>query len=310
MRYFILWFSTIFCLPSVAVASGSELGEALGANTLATGWTGVANPYDNAAITVNPALLGLEERYDFMAGLSYGPHPYLGWTGTMADSKTSEWVALGISYQRQRANPELTASDLPGWVPEAYLPSNERLAHDVTLAVATAFLQRRVSVGVNGTLISYEHDRHGAGFTGNMDVGIGLRPVSLLTVGLVGRNLLPISRQSGRLAAVAGGFSLADPEVGGFSLELERKLEEVNNHKPWRLGAGVESAVGTTRIRSGYRWDATSSAHWITAGLGAQNELGGVEYGIAIPLRRDFGEIVHQISMHWSIPTELRGTSY
>lgn len=310
MRYFILWVCTFSYSSSVANAAGSELGEAFGANSLATGWTGVANPYDNSAITVNPALLALEERYDLMGGLTYGPHSYLGWNGTLADSKTSKWVALGVAYQRQKANPELSVDDLPGWLPESYIPSNERLAHDVTIGVATAVWERRVSFGVNGTLASYEHDRHGAGFTGNMDVGLGLRPARLLSIGLVGRNLLPIARQSGRLAAFAGGLWIADPEVGALGFEVERKLEPVSNNKPWRVGAGLESVLGSARVRTGYRWDATDASHWVTGGLGAQNELGGVEYGLAIPLSTSSKEVVHQISIRWSIPTELGDVEY
>jgi hypothetical protein len=310
MRYFILGLCTIFCSPGLAQAAGSELGEAFGANALATGWTGVANPYDNAAITVNPALLALEERYDLMGGLTYGPHPYLGWNGTLSDSKTSEWIALGVAYQRQKANPELSTADLPGWLPESYIPSNERLAHDVTVGIATAIWDRRLSFGLNGTIVSFDHARHESGFTGNMDVGLGFRPAPLLSIGLVGRNLLPIARQSGRLAAVAGGFWIADPEVGGLGFELERKLEAVSNNKPWRVAGGLESAVGNARLRTGYRWDATAAAHWITGGIGAQNELGGVEYGLAVPLNSSFSEAVHQISIRWSIATELDNVEY
>ena len=302
---------TSFCVSclftTVAFGSGGELGEAFGANSLSMGWTAVANPYDNASITVNPAMLSLEERYDLLAGASYGPHPYLGWNATLADSKTSEWVALGVSYQRQYANPELTVADLPGWVPDSYVPSNERLAHDVTLAVASAVLDRKISLGVNGTFVSYEHDRHGNGVTGNIDVGLGFRPLKLLTIGFVGRNILPIEKQSGRLASFSSGIWLADPEVGALGFEIERKLEPVSNYRPYRIGAGLESAVGTARVRTGYRWDATASTHWMTGGIGASNELGGVEYGIAVPLRQPIARAIHQVSLRWSIPTELKG---
>ena len=186
----------LFLGSGAAHASGSELGESLGANSLGMGWVAVANPYDNAAVTVNPAMLSLEQRYDLLAGASCRSPPLLGLVGCFGGLETSKWLGLGVAYQRQKANPEMSPSDLPGWVPQSYVPSNERLAHDVTLAASTAVWDRRLSIGLNGTFNSYEHVRHGNGITGNMDIGIGLRPVRLLTVGLVGRNILPVREDS------------------------------------------------------------------------------------------------------------------
>jgi hypothetical protein len=175
----------------------------------------------------------------------------------------------------------------------------------VTLAAAMGFLERKISVGLNGTFVSYDHSRTGSGVTGNMDVGLAVRPVPLLSFGVVGRNLLPVDKQSGRLASLASGVWISEPTIGALGFEIERKLEPVINNKPWRVGAGFESTLKVAQIRSGYRWDSPTSTHWVTAGLGAKNEAGAVEYGIAVPLMRGFGSAVHQISVRWSIRTEL-----
>ncbi|MBT3218078.1 MAG: hypothetical protein HN348_03225 [Proteobacteria bacterium] len=291
----------IFAIEAHAVSPE----DSMDASQLATGWTAAADARNNGAITVNPGLLALEERYGFLAHLKYGPHPNFGWAASLMDSETSKHVALGLAYNRDVDEPGLATSELPGWVPEDYEISNRRTFHDVTVAVGIPLFKRRFSIGINGTLSIFEHDRLGKGTTGNMDIGLGLRPIPALTMGIIARNFLPIEPQSDRPASLLYGIRLEEPKIGGVAIELDQMLESTGG-VPFEVAAGLTKAIQVARLRLGYRWDGPHEAHWVTTGVSAENEFGGIGYGVAFPVH-DFaaGQMIHQLSLNIRINTAL-----
>ena len=220
-------------------------------------------------------------------------------------------TAIGIA--RTAASDEPSAlyfnpaaiSELPGWVPEGYEISNRRTFHDVTVGVGVPLFKRRFSIGVNGTLSIYDHDRLGKGTTGNMDIGLGLRPIPALTMGVIARNFLPIEPQSDRPASLLYGIRLEEPAIGGVAVELDQMLEATGG-APFEVAAGLMKAIKVARLRLGYRWDGPNEAHWVTTGVSAENEFGGIGYGVAFPVH-DFAanQMIHQLGLHIRIKTTL-----
>lgn len=280
--------------PLVGHAEDPE--EAFGANTLAMGGTAAANADDNAAITANPGVLGLEKRYDLQGVFSVN-WPSVGWGLSLLDAETNKSISVGAVWRRSIADPPLTDADLPGWVQSGTTPSNVRETHDITLALASPFFERRLAFGLSGNVSIVRHERLGTYATGNMDVGAGAKPVPWLTIGLVGRNLLPIVRQSERPASVMLGLRVADAEIGAIATELDVKTEKITGSR-FTVGAGAEKNLGIGRFRAGWRYEGPVDRHFATVGLGAQNEFGRVEYGVAVPLNRfEVVQMIHRLSL-------------
>jgi hypothetical protein len=278
--------------------------DAMDDAVMSMGWAGIANPESNSAPTVNPGLLGLSERYHFGGQFAYGPHPQAGWAVTAVDSRTIKSLAIGVTYNRSVDDPELAVEELPGWIPIGTPISNRRVFHDVTLAAAVPLLDRRISFGVNGTVSIFDHDRLGNGLTGNLDTGLGIRPVDFFTLGLAGRNLLPIAAQTDRPATLSYGLRLGTAELGGIEVNMDQILEDTDG-APWELAAGLEKAAEAVQVRGGWRYDGPESRHWLTLGLGAGSSSGSLGYSIALPLT-DFtaGGMIHQISLRVSMQTD------
>lgn len=278
-----------------------------GANTAAMGGVGVAAPSDNAAITLNPGLIGLVERFDFHAHFRLGPTGDLQWAATAIDSRTSERFGAGFAYSGDRYDPPLTNNELPGWSLPGEELANRRRQDDFTLGLGVPLLGRRLSLGASVLFSRFNHDRDGKGSTADVHVGIGVRPVEWLTVGAGIRNLAPIpSPQDRPLSWVAGA-----------RLEATRAAIEGNvwsstdplAPSSWSIAAGgeVSPTVGT-RVRLGMFRDGPLQRTRLTAGFGLVSERGGgLDYALMVPVAGQElrpGTLVHQIAVRFSAPDE------
>ena len=166
--------------------------ELYGANIAGAGGAAVAHPADNASITVNPGMLGTTKRYDVGGAFAYGPSADLFWGVSVLDSHTNDIIAFAFAYTGTQTNPTFLTDELPGWTPADVAPTNLKSEHGFTIAVNKPLWDRRIGLGISGTLIAFNREHVGSGTTGNMDVGIGFRPLEYLSVGFVGENFLPV----------------------------------------------------------------------------------------------------------------------
>jgi hypothetical protein len=281
--------------------------DVLGADLVGTGGVSQAASRSNAAITTNPGLLGLHDRYDFGAQFGYGPSRGLHWGVSGMDARTAKDIALGFVYSGDRAEPPLTVDELPGWaVPGADIPNIKR-QHDFTAALAGSLFDNRVSIGVGGNVSLYDHDRNGKGTTGNADVGLGLRPTDALTFGFSANNVLPIDPLGERPLQLAGGVRL-DTELA--AIEVDGGSIAVDSGTPAFVATGGEVRPGSARLRAGFRWEGPTDTSRITAGVGFENEGGSIEYGLEVPIGGNFASTVHVVGFRFIAPRPLSPDSY
>jgi len=275
--------------------------DVVGADSLAMGSTSLAAHDSNAAITTNPGLLALEDRYDFSAQLGIGPG--LHWAATGMDGRTAENFALGFSYSGDRYEPELTIDELPGWTtPNQEIPNMKR-NHDFALAASLSTLDDTLAFGVGGHLSLYDNDRTGSGTTGNVDVGMGYQPTEFLTLGLSGQNLVPLDVLGDRPTQVGAGIRLHGTPA---ALEIDGGwIDGVTDGTPVFVDAGAEAKPGAGRLRAGGRWDGQTGIPSVTAGVGVESDGGAIEYGIDIPLGPDGGPIAHVVGVRFGAPAPI-----
>jgi hypothetical protein len=258
--------------------------EIRGPITIAAGRTAAASPLRNDAITANPSLLALVERYDMEGEGGIGDG---GWEagGSIVDSRQSA-LAMGVAYRRLIHEPALTDDDLPGWFEDGETPSNVKRYHDIAVGVALPFWERRVSLGVGGVVSFTDHDRHDPSIVGNLDVGTAFAPLEWLTVGVVGRNLLPLGQRSELPLALLGGVRLAHEDIGAFAFELDERLGAVDSRR-LSIRVGAEKSIRSLDLRAGWH-DENGEFSAITWGLGAHNEQGSFDYAMEVPLEGPF----------------------
>lgn len=285
-------------------APASQGAEAVvGADLAAQGGAAAAASDRNAAITVNPGLIALHDRYDINGQFRYGPDALTQWAVGAVDTRTSRWLSLGLMYVGDRSEPALRTSELPGWTTPGDTPPNVRRHHDFTLAGAVQGWDRRFAVGLSGTFSIYNHDRHGAGSTGNIDAGIGARPTDWLDLGVAGRNLVPVNDVGDLVLTVVGGARVhGDP--GSILAEVEWRETDLGS--PLTFAGGGELPLGeTARLRLGHRYEGPTERHKVTGGLGLGNDSGSVDFGVQVPVGADLdvlGGTAFLISVNLAAP--------
>lgn len=259
------------------VPGALALDQVEGADTLAAGSAAVAHPLSNAAITANPAALGLDERYTFSIAAGYGERG-AHWNLGVVDGKTTG-VAMGLVYSGDRYAPDLTVDELPGWqVPGQAVPNRKRY-DDVALGLAIPFADRKASLGFGGALSFYRHDRQGKGVTGNLTAGFAARPDDAVAFGVTGRNLLPLD-SPGREPEILGGLWVGDEGVGWLGVDGGVQLD---GGTPLLLAAGGEARLGAGgAARAGWRLE--DGRHHAAIGVGAGNADAALDLGLQVPI--------------------------
>ncbi len=285
------------CVASVISSTAWADDDVLSATSLGMGSTAVADGDVNDGITVNPGLLGLKARYDITA---IGGLGYRGWVagGNVVDSR-QKFIAMGIGYQRAVYEPPLTDDDIPGWYAEGTTPSNFKRYHDIHLGAAVPVLDRKLSFGINGAVSITEHDRQGQDILGNLDFGMGARPTPWLTIGVVGRNLIPIKDQPEFPMAVMAGVRADDEAIGAVALDVNVNVQNFEV-PPVSVRFGLEKTIASVAdLRLGYHWEGPQDAHRLSAGLGAHNDKGSVDFGFDMPLQNiELKALVLRLGIH------------
>jgi hypothetical protein len=283
-----LWFLGVALPASAATPYGVE-----GAGAIATGGAAVANADDNTALSVNPAVIGLSDRYavDLIGGFFDGRDVRFG--GSAVDATTTQGLALGVAYQRSYLSIPLTVDELPGWGAVGAEPATARRFDTLTLGVSIPVIEDRLAFGAGGTAVFISHPVLEAPITGNLTVGAAGRPAERWTVALAGRNLLPVFFPTDPRASVALGNRYAWNEHTALSLDLELPLDLAGDVPViGRFGASWGDDLRAFGV--GYRWVGPSSEHWVTAGFSIFSQAasdprvdrsrGGLRYATEVPL--------------------------
>lgn len=304
----------VFLFPALYASIGQAYGaeEVVGVEASAMGGVAVAASGDNSGITVNPGVIGLEQRYDLGAYFRYGDGGGRHWAVNAVDARTVQGLALGLAYSGDRYEGELFPGELPGWRVPGEEVANQKRTDDFALALALPMASRRVSLGVNGGLSLFDHDRLGRGAQFNMDAGLGVRPVAWLTVGVVARNVLPIDTLGDRPLGAAAGIRLEESSIGAIEVNggwtdvdptAARALARAD---AWTLAVGAEKTFGDyVRGRFGYRRDGPIDRRDVTLGLGFDADSGSASVGLAVPLgagNATLAGVVAQIGITLVIP--------
>ena len=275
-------------LLSVWLANAYALDDVPGARRSAMGGSGVAALGDDSAVTLNPAALGLVSRFDFDAQGIAGTEKLLGIGASAVDAQTGP-VALGVTYQLTRDEPELLGTDLPGWVQSGNAVSNVRRDHLLAAALSLPLLDRRLAFGVGGGVSFYNNDQGGSGTYGDLDVGFAAIPVDGFSVGIAARDLVPLATSLDTPPSFVGGAEIAG-KIGALS--AEGGLSTGTDWAPILRGGG-ELAASLLRLRAGGAMvGSTTSFAW---GIGVQGASGGLEYAMTVPIGG--GPWVHAIGL-------------
>lgn len=284
----------------LALAGRADAAEVDGANVTAMGGTANAAPDDNAAVTSNPGVLGLTERYDFAGMFRYGPGGDTEWGASVMDARTTPSVAFGVAYVGGLTSPPLETADLPGWKLEDEVLSPFRRDHQLTAAIGMPLLDRRLSFGVSGDLLLYNRDIGGSGTSGNLNAGMGVRPVEPLVVAIGARNLVPLTGPADDALIVGGGVRLLDEEVGILAADVDWRPGD--GAIGW--GAGAQGNLAKVRARAGFQVVPGTGEQRVTWGLGAVIDGAAFEYAMAIPVGGDVdgAGVTHAVSLRFAAP--------
>lgn len=291
-----------FSLLSLGVCVSSPVlaGEVPSAAQAGAGGAANADLRDNSAITINPANVALVARYDVQAQFTGGPTGDLRWNASAVDGRTSPRISFGVAYYGGITAPAFHASELPGWAPTDETLRNSKQTHDITIALAAPFMDRKLSVGLSGTLRIFNGEYVGKGVTGNMDVGFTARPVEFFSVGLVGKDVLPLADQSDTPSIVGLGVRGGKDNLFVAMADFNVRLEQVNRSR-FDAAAGVQGTIKELiDIRGGYAWDGDLAHHAATWGLGLHSKMGGLDYGMQIPVFKDawtIAEATHYVTL-------------
>ena len=288
------------CLVLCALALGAPTAayagdDVYGASRASMGYTGVAAPHDDTAITVNPALLGIPQRYDLDFQVLAGRSGDLALGGSIVDSRTAP-VGFGLTYQYDSTEPDLLGDERPGWIADGEEPSNWQRENEFTIGVGVPMLDRHLAIGLNASLGLYNHDRGGKGTTNDFDFGLAAHPDGPFTAGLVVQSLVPYGHDlDDPLGLLAGAGLRAD--IAELAVDAGWRIQDTDD--PFSLGVGAALTPGEALLRAGYRLDGPGAAQWITWGLGAENDHGALEYGMSVPLHGELtlGTLVHHVAI-------------
>lgn len=286
--------STVLTLPTAARATDIYSAEQAG-----MGGAAIADPRDINTILVSPASMAFIERYDVGAYFVGGPDGDLRWHVSAVDGRTNDRVVFGLGYTGGLINPAFHPNELPGWIAAGEALRNAQQRHDISLALGIPFLDRRLTIGANGTVRIFDGKFIGSGATGNMDLAIATRPVEWVSVGITASDILPVPDQASDPTQIAIGVRGGWEKHIVGAVDFGARLEEVVESPFW-VRFGIEGGIKWARLRAGYDWDGERGTHRVAAGLGLTTPVGTLDYAIQIPIvTQDFdpASMTHTVSL-------------
>jgi hypothetical protein len=219
---------------------------------------GIGAPAGNDGIYVNPGAIAARRRYSVeLGGLfdrrgSENVDKFFG--GSVVDSQSAP-VTAGFSYQRALSD-----------------PYKGNLAH---LALAGPVMER-LFLGVSGKYISLSGPIPvGAG---TMDAGLLWQVAEMISIGITGYNLIPISHPAVAPLGAGAGIALGSDTSFQVLADWRADFDRVEGKTANRYSLGAEWLVKSLLVlRGGWMHDEVLGTNWWSAGGGLV-----AQHGIAL----------------------------
>jgi len=238
---------------------------------------------DSSSIHLNPAAMVGEPVY--LSSLSYSYYPrersHIFSSGAF-DSRTSNF-AIGTNYSVRHFEPPFNPQLDSLWYPisDQSALRDKRTFHRWELAVAYAFLQRRINVGLSGRVLRKEFDLQEDKVQFSMDSGVVFYPFKFLGIAVSSQNMIPTgdSRYPTRLST---GLGLRLAPVVRIGVDAVFDLTSAADPLV-DLHAGLEVRFfNIASVRVGYYSDRKFTDNFITWGLGVDSERVRISYAMRI----------------------------
>lgn len=257
------------------------------------GGAGAAHAHDNGALSVNPAAIGLAERYglSLVGGFWDGRDWRAGLVAV--DNLTTDGVAMGVGYQHFVTQRALTLEELPGWTSENGDSGSTRIFDSVTVGLAAPLFEDRLSFGVSGQLQFVSHPILGRATSGDVEAGVAGRPTEEWAVGVAVRNILPRFFVTDQSIGLVAGTRYAWNDHTSVAVDVDVPFVGEAEGLPLSIGGGGEWGDDNRQIGIGYRYVGPSAEHWLNAGFGIYNDtaqdseggnMAGLHYALRVPL--------------------------
>jgi len=252
--------ATLGAAPALALDPPAA-GDLFGTRSLAMGNAFRAVGTSNDTLFFNPAGLVATRRYEIDGHYGFSPGERLGlWHASIVDSKTAN-VGVGIGY-----------SHLSG--KGALGESNGSLVH-LGLGIPLA---SRVAFGVGFKYLGFTRPEDTNSVTA--DLGLLVRPVPFLSLGLVAYNVIDVGSEQAPMRA-GGGVSIGSDASFRLSFDAVFALEERDPFgTTYHLG-GELFFDDVLPIRLGAERREKEDRNFLTAGLGLVSEVAALEASFA-----------------------------
>lgn len=268
--------------------------ELTGARAAGRGGVGLANPSDVGEIDTNVAAVALSERYDLVAGGTYGPDDT--WMGRVAaaDSRTSV-VTLGASYTYRVDDVAPPLSALPGWVLADDEITNLTAHQGFALGIAYPFLDRRLSIAATGRYDWRDSEQEGSSDGFNFGVSAAGKPSEAVTVALGINNALDLGYPDIERTVDLGVRWEPGPFLG---LEAVLRTEWMGDPFEESIGEHVGVDVGLTQwLRLSGGWQHDGGLHTVGGGLSLVSDKADLDYSLQGEVDTDPGRLWHTLDL-------------
>lgn len=251
---------------------------------LAAGGASRADPDSLTAVATSPAMIAMSRRYSLDLAGRFGSEREQTWQAAVSDSMTGP-VAMGVLFSYNRTIPEVaSAGELPGWkLPDEQLES-KRMRMSVGGALAGAWLDEVVGLGVNvfyhRTASSYVEADNA------VDVGASLSVMLApdLYLSAVAENVVPHQTFTDAPFRVGGGLRWAPERRSGIGLDLMGDLDAAGGPALIVNTGGSIYVAERLWLAGGFESDGTLARNRATAGIGAGTDKAVLRYTFAAPV--------------------------
>jgi len=290
------FFALFGLLSSAALQPVAFAEEADTTAVAAMGGAGVANTFDNNALVRSTAALVLEESYTGQVDFGFAR----GWRGqaSLVDTRSGQ-IGAGVSYTRHHYTPELSSTDMPGWVLPDQEITNRTVAESWRLGAGLADRDRLKSLGVSVVWDRTNEELRGRSNSMDLDASFAARIGSLVTISGTAHNVLPEPDAAAEGSELTWGDRPLSAELGAWVTASERL---------GFAGDGVMTGDGEFGGRFGLQGATSDSlllragGSWIggdwaaAAGFGAYSETSALNYAIQYDIAA--GEFWHTVGLN------------